>query len=281
MKKEPLRYNVKRGLEEFMPSLIKLLGDNKLPWTTISYGLQNYLDKIREEVISNGKEEVRKDATFYSFIVGKSDNRKETEPMYDFYDSTFKQLLNRLSNEELKHLHKMIKFVLTNFDYKYLNFIGELATLNAYKSTGKYILLNIEEKAYSQNNVRADLYLKRVEDEFEFLVEIVNIHLEDRQLKNNSHIEYLLKRKIQEKIVKTFFDSPKRDIFIQPVIWVESLEQISKLSRIYRKQKIQIDNVFTPMCYLTYKLNDGKYEHRFEYVNTILTEETKRTNWIK
>lgn len=281
MKKEALRYDIKKALENYMPNLIKLLGDKNLPWKKINYGLQQHLDNIRKDLISDSKETIRKDATFYSFIVGKSIGKIESEPMFDFYNYTFKQLLNRLSDAELQPLHKMIQNVLTNFDYKYLNFIGELATLNAYKSTGKYILLNIEEKVYSQNNKKADLFLKRVEDEFEFLVEIVNIHLENRFFKNNSHIEYHLNSKIREKINKTVFDSPKREIFIQPVIWVDNLEQIAIISKLYKNKKMQIDNVFIPMCYLTYKLHDGGYEHRFEYVNTILYDETKRMKLIK
>ncbi len=191
--------------------------------------------------------------------------------MFDFFSKTFSQLKERLAETELKHLHKIVKLVLTNFDYKYLNFIGELATLNAYKSTDEYNLLNIEERIYDHNNVQADLFLRRKLDNKEFLVEIVNIHIENRQLNKKVQIEKFVNGKINEKVEKTFFDNPKQELFLQPVIWIESFEQIKILAKIFRKRNRK--NIFIPMCYLTCKNRDGTFEHRFEYVNTILTEE--------
>ena len=266
------KYDVKKALEKHIPSLIKLLGSQTISWSSINSGLQIHLQKLRNELLESGKSEIVKDATFYSFIVGEIQGKKETAPMFDFFEVTFSQLSKRLSENELIHLHKMVKLVLSNFDYRYLNFIGELATLNVYKSTGKYSLLSIEEKIYSQNGVRADLFLRKDSDKREFLVEIVNIHLEKRNLNDSSKIKYHIENKLKLKIEKTFFESPKRSIYIQPVIWIESLEQIKIVSELYLKKKITINNVFVPMCYMTYQLKNGKYEHRFEYVTTILND---------
>jgi hypothetical protein len=150
--------------------------------------------------------------------------------------------------------------------------LGELAVLNAYKSTGKYFLLNIEEKVYSHRNIPADLFLRRETDKREFLVEIVNIHLEKRSLNDIAKIKNHIEQKLHLKKERTFFKSPKREIYIQPVIWVENKEQIEILSNLYRKGKNRIKNVYVPMCLLTYKLDENKFEHRFEYVTTILND---------
>ena len=275
------KYNVKKSLENNMPSLIKLIGNQNISWTTINSGLEKHLAKINKKRLDSGKDEVKAEKTFYSFFVDHFARKKGAIGMFDFFNTTFEQLYNRLSKDELVHVHKIVKFILTNFDSKYLNFIGELATLNAYKSTGKYKLLNIEERIYNHNNVKADLFLEQNDDKRRFLVEVVNIHLENKNLLEESNIKRHIESKLFQKVDKTFFDAPKHDIYIQPVVWTESEFQIKIVSEIYKKNKIDIENVYIPLCYLTYQFSDGSYKHRFEYVNTILEDEKKQLNFIK
>ena len=277
------KYNVERVLEEHMPCLLRLIGNQPISWNTINSGMQNYLAERRKKLADSGETKILQETTFYSFLVGNYQGKKETAPMFDFFETTCTQLYERLSKDELIHLHKMVKPVLSNFDYKYLNFIGELATLNAYKSKGNS-LLNIEEKAYHQNDIRADLFMRRDSDNYEFFVEIVNIHLEElsgehlgkRNLKESSEIKSHIESKLQAKSKKTFYDSPKRDIYIQPVIWTENGEQMKIVSKLYLDKEIEMKNIYVPMCYLAYKLSDGTFEQRFEYVTTILNGLTEK-----
>lgn len=274
------KYNVKSALEKNMPSVLRLIGNQNIFWTTINSGLRDHLQKVRRELEESGESEIITEATFFSFLIGNTQGKKETAPMFNFFETTFTQLSERLSDNEQIHLCKIVKFILSNFDYRYLNFIGELATLNAYKSTGKYSLLNIEEKIYSQKDIRADFFMRRDSDKREFLVEIVNIHLENRNLNDSLKIKRHIESKLKLKIEKTFFESPKREIYIQPIVWTESKEQIKIISELYRKKKIAMNNVYVPMCYMSYQLNNDNYEHRFEYVTTILDEEQNNSSWI-
>lgn len=258
-----------------MPSLLKLIGNQNISWTSINSGLENHLQKLKTKLEASEGDTIQKEVTFYSFIVGNLQGKKETAPMFDFFEKTFSQLNERLSKDEAIHVHKMVKSVLTNFDYQYLNFIGELATLNTYKATGKYSLLNIEEKIYSNKNVKADLFICRNSDKKEFFVEIVNIHLHNRNLNTSPDIKFRIENKIKEKIDKTFFESPRREIYIQPIIWHDNEEQLKIISELYRRGKIKLKNVYTPMCYVSYQLRDGNFEHRFEYVTTILDDDQK------
>ncbi|MGD2035105.1 MAG: hypothetical protein PVF73_08630 [Bacteroidales bacterium] len=269
------RYDVKKGLEKYMPSLMKFMEGHDIPWIKISRSLESHIDKIRDKVNSCNNKGPTEDTTFYSFIVGMAVGKKETAAMFDFFNSTFESLQQRLNNDESRHIHRMIKKVLTNFDYKYLNFIGEIATINAYKSTGKYSLINIEEKAYQQNNVSIDLFLQRKKDERKFLVEVVNIHLKDKQIKHKKELEYHINSKIKDKIDEKVFDNPKYEVYIQPVIWVKDLEQLKLLYKIFKREKRVINNVYIPLTYLTLLLPDNTFEHRFEYANTILKGEKK------
>ena len=276
-----IKIDVKKVLEDYMPSIILLLGDQKISWNTINKGLQKHLNKIHTEVATSKEGIQGKDTTFYSFIIGHVFEKTETKAEFDRFNQTFESLYKRLSKDELKFIHKMIKPILTNFDYNFRNFIGEIATLNAYKSTGKYTLLNIEEKPCSQCKKPADLYLKRNDDNKEFLVEIVNIHFERQNITDFGKLKYYLKSIIESKVKDKFFKNPKCDIYIQPVIWTKDIEQIELLSEFYKKNSLNIENVYVPMVSLTYSIDNNSFEHRFEYVTSILDDNIRISNPLK
>lgn len=266
-----IKYDMKKALEEYMPSLIKLIGKKEISWTSINKGYRNHVINLREKLENSNTDVIEKDTTFYSFIIGHILGREETIAEYNYFNHLFSQLYERLSEEELDLIHKMITPLLTKFDFNFRNFIGELSTLNAYKSTGNYTLLNIEEKPYSQNNVSADLYLKRNDDNKLYLVEIVNIHLERRDIEKLNELKLFLNSKIKEKVKVTFYNFPKCDIYIQPVVWVKNIEQVKLISELYKGKHIKEKNVFEAMIPLTFK-DQNSFEHRFEYASTILDD---------
>lgn len=113
-----------------MPVLMKFMEGHDIPWVKISKSLKTHINGLRQKVNYSEKNETIENTTFYSFIVGQSIGKKETASMFDFFNFIFKCLQERLSTDEAHHIHRMVKKVLTNFDYRYLNFIGELATIN-------------------------------------------------------------------------------------------------------------------------------------------------------
>jgi len=268
MTNQDTKYDVKNILENQMPYLVKLLNGKNISWTKINRSLKKHL-QFKKENYNNGE---LVDVNIFSLIIQFILENKNSFAMFDFYNSTFKQLFYRLTDKELEFTHKMIKCLLTNLDYKYLNFIGEIATLNAYMSSGNFELLNIEEKIYLHNNVPADLFLKRKKDGLKFLVEIVNIHLENKDFTTIDEMELFISGKFKEKHKKTFFDNPLYNLTIQPVIWTNTIEQIKLLDRIFIKYKENVKDIRIPICYLTFKDSDENYEHRFEYITTILND---------
>lgn len=268
MTNQDTKYDVKNILENQMPYLVKLLNGKNISWTKINRNLKKHL-QLKKENCNNGE---LVDVNIFSLIIQFILENENSFGMFDFYNSTFKQLFYMLTDKELEFTHKMIKCLLTNFDYKYLNFIGEVATLNAYMSSGNFELLNIEEKIYLHNNVQADLFLKRKIDGQKFLVEIVNIHLENKDFTTIDEMELFIGGKFNEKHKKTFFDSPLHNLTIQPVIWTNTIEQIKLLEKVFIKYEEKVKDIRIPMCYLTFKDSDGNYEHRFEYITTILND---------
>lgn len=86
-----------------------------------------------------------------------------------------------------------------------------------------------------KKNVQADLFLKRKKDGVKFLVEIVNIHIEDKEFTTTDEIELFISGKFKEKYEKTFFDNPSFNLTIQPVIWTKTIEQIKLLEKAFKK----------------------------------------------
>jgi len=261
---------IKNSLRQHMPSLIELLGEQNISWTSINRNFQNYIRKVRTELNSSSSDIV-KDATFYSIIVRKLYGKGDTDGMFDFYNKTFESLNNTLSECEKKPLHRMISKVLSILDYRYLNFIGELASLNKFMSTGEYELINIEEQISHDKGISADFLLRRKKDDIEILIEVLNLHFEMLEFNDFQKFEYHLKSKLENKI-KDKFVNPNRIIFIQPVIWTKDLKQLEFICDFYLKTNFSIQNIITPMSYLTFRHQNGEYEHRFESINTILND---------
>jgi hypothetical protein len=265
-----MKYDIENSLRKYMPSLIKLLGTQKIKWASINGNLQSYIEKAKEEHQSTGQV-VQRDATFYSIIIRKISGKGDTDGMFDFFNKTCESLMSILTETEKKPLHRMISKVLLMLDYRYLNFIGELATLNKFMETCEYELINIEEPISSNKGTSADLFLKRKKDNIEVLIEVLNLHIEIQEFVEFADFEYYLNSKLKNKIKEKLIN-PNRIIFIQPVLWTKDLKQLQFICDFYSKTNFTIENVIIPMSYLTYKHSDGRYEHRFESIMTILKD---------
>ncbi len=268
MNNQDLKYDVRNILETKMPYLIKLLNGKNISWTKINKNFKKHY-QFKKDNYSNGE---LIDVNIFSLINQFILNNENSFGLFYFCNFTFKQLFYRLTKNELEFTHKMIKCILTNLDYKYLNFVGEIATLNYYMSSGNFELLNIEEKIYQHKDVHADLFLKRKKNGLKFLVEIVNIHLENKNFTTIDEMELFISGKLREKHKKTFFENPSYNLTIQPVIWTKNIEQIKLLEKGFKKDEKYFKDIRIPMCYLTYQDSNSNYEHRFEYITTILYE---------
>ncbi|TRX61377.1 hypothetical protein FNH22_04795 [Fulvivirga sp. M361] len=138
-------------------------------------------------------------------------------------------------------------------------------------TTGEYHLNGIEKTIHPEKKKSADISLIRKKDNIEVLIEVLNVHLETKKIENYDDLEYHLKSKFEDKS-KDKFVNPDKIIFIQPVIWTSNLEQLKTLCEFYSEANFKTENVIVPMSYLTFKHPDGKYEHRFESLNTILND---------
>ena len=251
-----------------MPSLIELIGEKNISWTKANKILFNHVRKSFDEAVLAGCE-IIKDANFFTILKNKYEGNDLSDAMFDFYNFIFEKLNELLSKEEKKLLQKTILNIMTDMTKDYLNFIGELAVLYIFKASGQYTLLSVEEKLHPDKDISADFLFRNNQDDKELLIEVLNLHLEIKDFKSLEHLEYWLNSKYTKKKEKKFVNNDKQ-VFIQPVIWVKSEEQLKDLEKLYCETNYSNDYVNIPMCYSTYLDSVQRYEHRFEPVTTIL-----------
>ena len=257
----PMEYDVQSSLKKHMPGLIELLGTQNISWTSINKKLDNNLQKIKDE-LNLEQNTVLKEATFYSIIInspGRADG------MFDWFHTVFESLLLNLTPNEKMLICKTIYSILAALDKGYLNFMGELATLNEIKILGKYDLINTEEPIQSDSKRCADFLFLNKDDNSNILVEVVNIHLYLKAIEGNKNIKQFIDGKLKGKM-RAKFIKPKYDFYLQPVIWIKSEKEHELLVNLYKDTGLEIDNVEAPLVYFTYQDLAGKYEHHFDCI---------------
>ena len=137
---------------------------------------------------------------------------------------------------------------MTEVDKNYLNFIGELTVLNEILKAKKYELKNVEEKIKSNRNASADFLFLDKATSLELLIEVVNIHLESWELKDEELVFNHITSKVTEKI-KNKFTGAARPFCLQPVIWTKNIDDIHFLKKLYCKKVTLTENVNSPYVY--------------------------------
>ena len=260
----PMEYDVQSSLKKYMPGLLELLGTQNISWTRINNNLGNNLQEIKR-LLNSGQNPVLKDVTFYSIIVDKLYGSGFANGMFDWFREIFESLSSNLTVAEKELIRAPIYSVLAELDKGYLNFMGELATLNEIKKIGRYELINIEEQIQPESNKCADFLFLDKKDEKKNLLEIVNLHLYLREIESDINIKQFIEGKLNEKM-KTKFISPKYDFYLQPVLWIKSENELELLQELYSESGLEINNILAPFVYFTYKDLFGKYEHHFDRI---------------
>lgn len=231
-----------------------------ISWSNINRIFGNHLNKIKREFKETQKP-VSRDATFYSIVMSKIKKDGKGDGMLDFYNSLFYSLSLQLNESQKKQIHKTLYNILVEVDKNYLNFIGELGVLNEMLKTKQYELKNVEEQIKSDSNVSADFLFIDKQTGLEQLIEVVNIHLADKELKDEQLTLNHIKSKVSGKIENKFKDT-NRCFSIQPVIWTMHIDDIDFLKELQREDKMRIQNMNSPFVYYSFLIKT--YEHHFE-----------------
>jgi hypothetical protein len=259
-----MKYDVQPFLKKEMPGLINLLGTQNISWTSINRRFAVNMEKINAELKLTQKT-IFIEATFYSIIINKYWGNGEADGMFDWYCTIFESLSSNLTDVEKRLLRPQIYSVLIELNKGYLNFIGELATLNEIKKSGKYELINVEELIQSGSNKSADFLFLSKGYQTKILVEVVNLHVYLLKIVDVENIKLHIEGKLREKMRDKFIN-PKYEYYLQPVMWTKSENELELLATLYKKNGLSINNVHPPFAYSSYKNGDGTYDHHFDMI---------------
>jgi hypothetical protein len=187
----------------------------------------------------------------------------------DFIQKLFEELVDNLDDDEKELIADNILGLFTNIDLKYLNFLGELAVLNHLKKIAPYRLISTEFPLIpgKPDGSKIDFQLLNTETRETVLIEIVNIHLGDKNTSDNEKIERLLSQKINEKLLSTGIKESNRFHLI-PVLWGQWPE-IKLVEAYYRTHNPKFENTTQPVCFMTFEDENGGMVHKFGTIDSI------------
>jgi hypothetical protein len=261
-------FYIQEKLKEYFPILFELLNDNKINWRMVEKTFfKKYEQYQKKHSITNSPFPI--EASFYSLITAAIRNEKPARMLLDYIQKLFEELTDKLDSDEKKEIKNTIFGFLTNIDTKYLNFLGELSVLNQFKTRTPFKLVKTEEKITnsSDNNSRIDFKFFNPTINGFVLVEIVNIHLNDKNISSEEKIKILLTQKISEKLLKKGLKESSK-FFLVPVVW-GNWKEIKCIEQYYKKEKPSFQNTGTPVAFVPFTTPDGKLVQKFGTIDTI------------
>ena len=262
-----LNYKVEPILRRHMPSLIELLGEQAISWTSIDRGLTDFIKGIRTEFYKTG-EPILKETTFYSILTEKTFGGNKADAMFDYYNLLFGELNAKMSTTEKKPIRKIVYDLLANLNNSHMDCIGELSVLNYYLDTGEYDFITIEEKINDDSNVSADISLRRKSDGQKVLIEVLNLRLEKNNITDLEKMKYHLDSKFADKKKKKHYSSS--DILkIQPVLWYRDDQQFKWIRNFFIETGYSYVGILPPLVYCSLLIGDKKFKHIFDNIISI------------
>lgn len=256
---------VKENIRFYLPAITDIVGDTDFGWERIDKLFSDELIKRTAKANENGGTWTVQ-ATIYDIIIEVKKQNLEAMRFLSFFQLLLEELSMNLTAEEKKIIKKNIRDFLTRFDFRCLDYVGELAVINNLIKSKTYRLENVETKLASEKSI--DFKIKKTEDGKLYLVEVLNIHLDgDKVESDEKKIKIFLNHRLTKKI-----ESKKSDtnFFLVPVLW-GGWQDIKVYSDYFKKNKMHLTNVLEPVAYATFTdpKNEKFYFHRFGNVSNL------------
>lgn len=171
----------------------------------------------------------------------------------------------QLAPEKKALLSDTFRSLLTNWDLKFLNFIGELSVLNNLLKSG-YQLNTLEEEM--PNGKHMDFTIIN-QNGNKVLVEVRNIHLHEGEDKTDKQLVSKIKRKLTRKVNAKSKNGLAGIVFhTVPVIWAPH-KVLLRLKALYDQNLNMLHlNVLEPVAYACFTY-ENDYVIKFGSVKTI------------
>jgi hypothetical protein len=264
----PKDFDIRAHLKTRFPGFFLLLGGNSLDWKSVNSAFAKRGARYKERLERTG-ETFRIEASLYNIIISSIQGDIEAQRMFGFIKNLFSELVHSTTPSEKKEIKAALYGMLTNVDKDYKNFVGELSVLNMLKRQKNIILLKSEKPLISEEpkGIKIDFHLLHEDTQKEWLVEVVNIHLDDTNTASHDAVDFLLNDKIGGKLIATGIKKSKAFILV-PVLW-GYWDEIKIVTDYYQNKNPQFENTITPVCFIPFTDPVGEPRYKFGTIDTI------------
>lgn len=270
------RLPAKMNSECFLPSLFRITeADPNFPWERIDRQFTTFLgQKLKnsdKEKLTGSDYSITLEACLFLVMIQARKGSRSAFEMLDYLNRLLSDLHANMAYGRLPLLSRIVKSLMVNFDLKFLNFVGELAVLNALLKGGVYELEGIEfgEKAMPT----IDFKMKNLEDDLIDLVEVLNIQICSSKVEQSDDaifkfLSFRFNNKIEKKL--NYLSAADYTFTLVPVLW-GSPSEIKIYSDFFKRNKVDFlgcQCVHEPFAYLKHS-NGAELIHQFSRVSKL------------
>lgn len=256
--------DLKAKLQLHLPVLITLMGDTPFTWVDVN---RLFIEKysIRHENYVAANHYLVVEINFFDVISQALLGNRNYLLLYTYFKRLMEELDMQLAPEKKALLSGTFRSLLTNWDLKFLNFIGELSVLNNLLKSG-YQLDIVEEEM--PNGKHMDFTVIN-QNGNKALVEVRNIHLHEGGDKTDRQLVSKIKRKLTRKInTKSKNGLPGIVFHIVPVIWAPH-KVLLRLKALYDQNLNMLHlNILEPVAYACFTY-ENDYVIKFGSVKSL------------
>jgi hypothetical protein len=259
-------------LEVYLHSIIPLMNEGAFAWNRVDKLLKERTDRLiaDKKIFDEGLEmSIFEILLLYKLTIQKhklmgniktiftiadllphcNESEKRYLLMRKFLLDLFGELDSKLNKKEKELVRKTLFSVLTNFDNKYLNFVGEIAVLNLLLKNN-YKLVGVEVKIPNAKPI--DFKLHKPDSNRHFNIEVVNIHYDTNKLESEEKIEEFLIKRINQKLESKIQNIKiPAHFFLVPVLWGD-IEGLRKIQAIFKREpKLLGKKTIEPCAFLS------------------------------
>ncbi len=257
--------DLKAKLEQHLPVLISFIGNMPFAWFDVNrLFIEKYAVRYAKYLAANNY--VKVEINFYDVISQTLLGNKNYLPLYTYFTKLLEDLDVRLSREKKALLADTFRSLLTNWDLKFLNFIGELSVLNNLLKSG-YKLEMVEEEMPNGKHMDFTLQNERGNKIF---VEVCNVQLHDMENKTDQQLVKNVKRKLTKKInAKAKNGLPGIVFHIVPVLWAPH-KVLLRVKELYDQNLNMVHlHILEPVAYSSFTY-ENEYVIKFGSLKTLV-----------
>lgn len=268
MKEQEEKFNIdlKGRLREYLPVLFEFIDIEDFTtnqWETLNNNfVAKYLERRTLYETAGNYLLIR--PNIYDIITAKLKGDKPSVLFLDFIKKALEELSDNLDVAGKKSIIKTLYGLLVSYDHRFLDYLGELLTLNNILKSKKYKLIKVESCIVNEKT--GDFLFQRIEDGYHDLVEVRSFHINEA----NTKLEDLFSKKLKAKIMEKTGGEPNYNKFyLIPIVWA-SVEDLRRVLTVFNDgATFKIQDVLEPVAYACLTTADGAVVYKFGTLSTL------------